>query len=108
MGEDYPAHPVDNRIEEQLEIMQKSLRELNLKGQDIWCTKCSTSGHTKDNCRQDVCFVQTKCFCDIFQEHGIHTTKDYSFNMKNGKASWCAICKVKSDATGDYHLNLKN
>ena len=28
--------------------------------------------------------------------------------MKNGKASWCAICKVKSDATNDYHLNLKN
>ena len=40
MDDDYPAHPVDNRIEEQFEIMQKSLRELNLKGKDIWCTNC--------------------------------------------------------------------
>ena len=50
MDDRYPAHPIDNRIEEQLEIMQKSLRELNLKGQDIWCTNCSIVGHTKDNC----------------------------------------------------------
>ena len=28
--------------------------------------------------------------------------------MKNGKASWCAICEVKSHATVNYHLNLKN
>ena len=36
MDEDYPTYPVvDVRIEEQLEIMQKSLRELNLKGQEI-------------------------------------------------------------------------
>ena len=28
--------------------------------------------------------------------------------MKNGKASWCAICEVKSHATADCHLNLKN
>ena len=51
MDDDYPEHPVDNQIEEQLEIMQKSLGELNLKGQDICCTTFSTVGHTKDNCR---------------------------------------------------------
>ena len=34
--------------------------------------------------------------------------KDFPFNMKNGKASWCAICEVKIHATADYHLNLKN
>ena len=52
MDEDYPTYPAVNlRIEEQLEIMYKYLRELNLKGQEIWCTKCSTVGHTKDNCR---------------------------------------------------------
>ena len=32
MDNDYLAHPSNNHIEEQLEIMQKSLRELNLKG----------------------------------------------------------------------------
>ena len=55
MDEDFPAYPVDTKLEEQLEIMQKSLKELNLKNQDVWCTKCSTAGHTKDNCRQDIC-----------------------------------------------------
>ena len=34
--------------------------------------------------------------------------KDFLYNMKNDKASWCAICEVKSHATADFHLNLKN
>ena len=34
MDEDYSMHPVDNRIEEQLERTQKSLRGINLKGHD--------------------------------------------------------------------------
>ena len=62
MDEDFPSYPTDTRLEEQLEIMQKYLKELKLKSQDIWCTKCSLTGHLKDNCRQDVRFVQTKCF----------------------------------------------
>ena len=112
MDEDFPAYPTDTRLKEQLEIMQKSLKELNLKNQDVWCTKCSMAGHTKDNCRQDISrqdvrFVQTKCFCSIFQEHGEHTMKDCLYNMKNDKAYWCAICEVKIHATTDYHLNLK-
>ena len=81
--------------------------------QEIWCTKCSTAGHSKDNCRheysrQDVCFVQTKVFCDIFQEHGDHSMKYCPFNMKNAKASWCAICETKSHNIVDCQLNLKN
>ena len=35
MDEDFPAYPVDTRLEEQLEIMQKSLKELKLKNQDV-------------------------------------------------------------------------
>ena len=31
MDEDFPAYPMDIILEEQLEIMQKSLKELNLK-----------------------------------------------------------------------------
>ena len=34
-------------------------------------------------------------------------TKDCSFNMKNGKASWCAICETKNHAMTNCHLNLK-
>ena len=54
MDEDIPAYSTDHKLEEQLEIMQKYLKEINLKSQDIWCTKCSTAGHSKDNCRQDI------------------------------------------------------
>ena len=80
MDKDIPAYPMEQRLEEQLENIQKSLKELSLKNKEIWCTKCSTTGHSKDNCRQeynrqDVRFVQTKSFCDIFQEHGDHLTK---------------------------------
>ena len=113
MDEDIPAYPMDHRIEEQLESVQKCLKELSLKNQEIWCTKCSTAGHTKDNyrheySRQDVRFVQTKVFCDIFQETRDHSMKECAFNMKNAKASWCAICETKSHNTADCQLNLKN
>ena len=49
-----------------------------------------------------------KCLCDIFQEHGSHMTKEFPYNMKNGKSSRCAVCEVKIHATTDFHLNLKN
>ena len=35
MDEDFPTYPVDTTLEERLEIMQKSLKELNLKNQDV-------------------------------------------------------------------------
>ena len=113
MDEDIPAYPIEHRLEERLESVQKSLRELNLKNQETWYTKCSMTRHSKDNCRQeyngqDFPFVQTKYFCDIFQEHGDHLTKDCPFNMKNGKASWCAICETKNHNMAEYHLKLNN
>ena len=52
--------------------------------------------------------MQTKCFCNIFQDHGDQTTKYCLFNMKNDKASWYTICETKNHATTDFHLNLKN
>ena len=38
MDEYFPAYPVDTKLNERLEIMQKYLKEMNLKNQDIWCT----------------------------------------------------------------------
>ena len=49
MDEDSPTYSTDHKLEEQLEIMQKYLKELNLKSQDIWCMKCSMARHSKDN-----------------------------------------------------------
>ena len=39
MDEDIPTYSTDHKLEEQLEIMQKSLKELKLKSWDIWYTK---------------------------------------------------------------------
>ena len=69
-------------------------------------------GHTKDYCRQDdhrqdIRFVQTKCFFGIFQEHDLHAMKDFHYNMKNEQACACAICEVKSHSTTECQLNLK-
>ena len=54
MDEDIPAYSTDHRLEEKLEIAQKSLKEINLKSQDNWYTKCSMTGHSKDNYRHDI------------------------------------------------------
>ena len=50
MDEDFPSYPTDTRLEEKLKIMQKSLKEMNLKNQDVWFTKCSMTENSKDNC----------------------------------------------------------
>ena len=47
MDEYFRTYPTDTRLEEQLEIMYKSLKELNLKNQDVWCTKCSMANTLK-------------------------------------------------------------
>ena len=52
--------------------------------------------------------MQMKCFCDIFQEHGDHSTKYFLFNTKNGNESLCAIYETKNHNIADCHLNLKN
>ena len=88
IDEDYPVNPVNSLIEEQLEIMQKSIREISLKGHEFWCTKFSMTEHTKyycphEECRQDIQFIQSKCFCNICQENDLHAAKDCPYNMKN-------------------------
>ena len=50
MDEDIPAYLRNHRLEEQLENVQKSLKELTLKNQEISCTNYSMVGHSKDNC----------------------------------------------------------
>ena len=70
MGEEYRVSLVDSYIEEQLEIMQNSIQEISLKGNEFWCMRCSTARHTKYYCQQEehqqeIEFVQLKCFCDI-------------------------------------------
>ena len=85
-----------------------------------FCTSCGVGDHSLEYCPtildkfnkknnvNALSCVQKNCFCDIFQEHGYHMTKDFPYNMKNDKDYWCAICEVKIHATTDYHLNLKN
>ena len=69
MDEYYPVNHVNRSIEKQLGSMQKSTREMRLKGNNVRCTKCSRTGHKKDyyrhdDRRQDIRFIKTKCFCD--------------------------------------------
>ena len=69
-------------------------------------------GHTKyyyrkDDHRQDIRFIQTKCVFDIFLEHDLHAMKDFHYNMKNEQACPCAIYEVKSHSTTECQLNLK-
>ena len=50
MDKDYPVKTIDRRIDEKLETLQKSMRKMNLRGNDVQCAKCSTTSHTKDYC----------------------------------------------------------
>lgn len=34
--------------------------------------------------------------------------KDCSYNLKNRKEKWCAICEENSHDTANYVLNIKN
>ena len=50
MDKEYPVNLVDSCIEEQFEIMQKSIWDLNLKGHKFSSMKCSMTRNTKDYC----------------------------------------------------------
>jgi hypothetical protein len=46
-GDYWPAPSTDKKMEEKLEMLQKSLRDLAIRRSDLWCTKCMNKGHTK-------------------------------------------------------------
>ena len=50
--DDVVIHGIDRQLEEKLNAMQKAIRDISLKGADLWCTECMAKGHTKDNCRR--------------------------------------------------------
>ena len=53
MDEEYHVNHDDRCIEEQLENIEKSIWEMSLRGNEVWCTKCSMVGHKKYYYRQD-------------------------------------------------------
>ena len=53
-------------LEEKIEMIHKTIRELSLQKNNIWCSNCREEGHTKDTCRhQVVCVIKTQHFCEI-------------------------------------------
>ena len=56
--------------------MMKEFKNMHkeIKGNELWCTKCKKEGHTKGSCLKDQ-------FCEIYQIMG-HSVKEYPFNLK--------------------------
>jgi hypothetical protein len=51
MDEDWTTPSIDKKVEEKLEMLQKSLWTLLYERSDLWCTICMNEGHTKDYCK---------------------------------------------------------
>ena len=55
------------RLEENIEMLHKTIRELSLQKTNIWCSNCREEGHTKDTCRHQVVHViQTQHIYKIY------------------------------------------
>lgn len=112
--DDMVIHSIDRQLEENLTAMQKSIHDISSKGANLWCTDCMVEGDMKDTCRchedrrQDVKAITVQAFCDICQESGSHSTKNCSFNLRNKKTKWCAICEDSEHDTNECSLNMRN
>lgn len=47
----YISIPIEKgRLEEKIQMLHKTIRELSLQKTNIWCSNCREEGHTKDTC----------------------------------------------------------
>lgn len=40
----------NQKIEENIKMMHKTIRDISMRNIDLWCTLCMTKGNTKDTC----------------------------------------------------------
>lgn len=102
--------PMENgRLEENNEMLHKTIKNLSLHKYNIWCSNCWEEGHKKYTCKhQTIWIIQTNNLCEIVWEVASHLTKDYPYNLRNQKKYWWAICKESSHNTTNCELNSKN
>ena len=74
------------RLQEKIEMLHKTIRDLSLQKTNIWCPNCQEEGNRKDTCRhQIVQVIQTQHFCEIFREITQHLTMDFPYNLRKKK-----------------------
>ena len=102
--------PTEKRqLEEKIEMLHKTIRELSLQKTNIWCSNCQEEGHTKYICRHQVVLViQTHHFFEICRDFTQHLMTNCPYNLKKQKQYWCAICEEPTHNAIDYELNAKN
>ena len=97
------------RLEDKIEMLNKTIREITMKKTNIWCLNCREEGHTNDMCQhQTVKVIQIEQLCDIYHNLTQHATSDYPYNLRKQKQYWCAISQESMHNTVDYVLNVIN
>jgi hypothetical protein len=72
-----------DQLEDKIEMLSKTIRELTMAKTNVWCSNCREEGHTKESCRyHTVSVIQLKQFCDICRNWTQHSTSDCPYNLK--------------------------
>ena len=96
-------------LEEKIEMLHKTIKELTLQKTNVGCSNCREEGHTKDTCQQQaVQVIQTQHFCEICQDFTQHLKFNCPYNLRKQKQYWFAICEEPTHNTVDCKLNVKN
>lgn len=73
-------------LEEKIEMLHNTIREISLQKINIWCFNCREEGHTKDTCRhQTIRVIQTQHFCEICRDFTQHLIADCPYNLRKQK-----------------------
>lgn len=48
---DWNTQSIHKKLEERIDMMQKTICNLSLKNENLWCTIYMVEGHTKDTCQ---------------------------------------------------------
>jgi hypothetical protein len=100
-------------LEEKLEMLQQSLKNMIVRRSDLWCSTCLNEGHTKYYCkyndapeREPECSSSAgKIYYEICQSLKNHNTRDFPHNLRNAKPKWCVIYEESNHLTQECQLN---
>jgi hypothetical protein len=86
---------------------------MSISRNELWCTICSSEGHTKYYCKFNdaldpaVLRIQIETLCDICEGVTNHATRDCPHNLRNVHPKWCHICEENNHSTQECRLNGK-
>jgi hypothetical protein len=102
------------RLEEKIENLQQTIKNLSIRRDELWCTSCCEEGHTEETFNlsnqppptTNAHRIQAQKYCNICECLTDHNVQYCPHNLK--KTKWYHICEASNHKTSECHFNARN